>query len=73
VALALVPAVREQRHTDPVKRVADFPQCVQLVACQNLRDGSELVFCVPVRCSPILADQAVDDLFVLDPGGESTA
>ena len=32
--------------------------------------SSELVFLCPSGCSPLLADQAVDDLSVLDPGGD---
>jgi hypothetical protein len=38
------------------------------VPCQNSHSCSELVFLCALRCSPVLVDQAVDDLSVLDPG-----
>jgi hypothetical protein len=36
---------------------------------QNSRTSSELVFSASSGCSPVLADQVVDDLSALDPGG----
>ena len=37
--------------------------------CQNSNMGSELVFLCPSGCSPVLADQAVDDLPAFDSHG----
>jgi len=39
------------------------------VPCQNSHNCSELVFLCLSGCSPVLADQAVDDLSARDPGG----
>ena len=38
------------------------------VPCQNSRNLSELVFLCSSGCSPVLADQAVDDGGARDPG-----
>src|SRR5260370_26245332 len=40
------------------------------VPCQNSHTSSELAFPCPSSCSPVLADQAVDDLSVLNLGGD---
>jgi hypothetical protein len=37
--------------------------------CHNSHTDSELVFLCSSGCSPILADQALDDVGALDPGG----
>ncbi len=39
------------------------------VPCQNSHTASELVFLCSSGCSPVLADQAVDDLPAFDPRG----
>ena len=39
------------------------------MVCQNSYTASELVFLSSLGCSPVLADQALDDLGALDPGG----
>jgi hypothetical protein len=37
--------------------------------CHNSHTDSELVFLCSSGCSPVLADQALDDVGALDPGG----
>ena len=41
----------------------------RLVPCHNSHTGSELVFLCSSGCSPVLADQALDDAGALDAGG----
>jgi hypothetical protein len=41
----------------------------QPAPCHHSHTGSELVFLCSLGCSPVLVDQAVDDLSALDPGG----
>jgi hypothetical protein len=46
-----------------------LPLAGKLVPCHNSHHGSELVFSVPLGCSSVLVDQAMEDLPALDPGG----
>ena len=55
----LHPARRGHRSGAPPARVP----------CQNSRMGFELMFSCLSGCSPVLADQAVDDLSAFDPRG----